>query len=153
MAKKAAWKAKHTAVLQEGDLDAPRARIRRLTEEYEPSRYLNVADLADNLYEYYMEVQPYMDGWVNVDQNRFAEKIPHIFTAADIDYLLRLDFGKGLIIGAVMALCAAEDSVQEQIDERMSELDMDAEELTDEELEGFVIEGITGGFGSNDHED
>jgi hypothetical protein len=138
MAKKARYKVPKYA----GNPDSEaKALIRRITEEFEPNKYLNLAELADDLYEYYMELQPALDAWAQIDQNRFRDKIPQIFTGEDIDYLLRFDTGKGVVIGAVMALCAAEDSIQDQIDARGDD------ELSEADLELMVIDGVGGGFG------
>lgn len=127
-----------------------RAVMRRLVNNFELKQNLNLADIADDLYNYYIEAVPHMDGWQVIDQNRFTEKIAQIFTTEDIDFLMFMHVGKGIIIGSVMALCAVEDSIQGQLDDRFSEDD----EPTEEELEELVGMNVFGaGFGGNDGTD
>lgn len=144
MAKKARFKGSKV----DRNKDNPhRAVMRRLVNTFELKQNLNLADIAEDLYNYYIEAVPHMDGWTVIDQNRFTEKIAQIFTTEDIDFLMFLHVGKGIIIGAVIALCAVEDSIQGQLDERFGEDD----EPTEEELEELVGMNVFGaGYGGND---
>lgn len=126
-----------------------RAVMRRLVNTFELKQNLNLADIAEDLYNYYIEAVPHMDGWQVIDQNRFTEKIAQIFTTEDIDFLMFMHVGKGIIIGAVMALCAVEDSIQGQLDERFGEDDEPTEEEL-EELVGLNVFGAGWGAEGND---
>lgn len=113
--------------------------LRRLIEP--DGKSMNLMDIAQDLSEEYDMIQPGLDDWAAINVPRMAETLERMFSLRDISYLLHMHGGKHLMIGAVVAIAAIEDSIQRQIDE----LD-DADELTDEELEELISDGV-GGFG------
>lgn len=120
--------------------------MRRLRSNEAMRRGINLAEIAYDLAEEYEVLQPTLDSWEKIDGLRMAEKLEQIFTVADLGYLSRSHLGKGVLLGAIMALCAVEDSIQGQLDERFPE--DDDEEPTDDELEMIVGLGVLGfGYG------
>lgn len=120
--------------------------MRRLRGNDGMRRGVNLADIAYDLAEEYEVLQPTLDRWDKIDGLRMAEKLEQVFTIADLNYLSRSHLGKGVLLGAIMALCAIEDSIQGQLDERFPE--DDDEEPSDDELEMIVGMGVLGfGYG------
>lgn len=113
--------------------------LRRLIEP--DGKTLNLMDIAQDLTDEHDMIQPGLDDWAELTVPRMAETLERMFSLKDISYLLHIHGGKHLIIGAIMAICAIEDSIQGQLDE----VDED-DELSDEELEELIADGV-GGFG------
>ena len=106
---------------------------------------INLGDLSMDLLELHQEMQPAMDEWGTLTQARISETILRMFSVGDIGFLLHLHGGKGVLLGAVMAMCAVEDTIQPEIDV------LDQDTVSEEELEELVSEGVLG-FGRDENE-
>lgn len=125
--------------------------MRRLRGNEGVRKGVNLADIAYDLADEYEILQPTLDRWDQIDGIRMADKLEQLFTIADLNYLSRSHLGKGVLLGAIMAMCAIEDSIQEQMDDRFPD---EEEEPTDEELEEIIRSGVLDfGFGEGGDDD
>lgn len=121
--------------------------MRRLRNNDGMRKGVNLMDIASELAEEYEVIQPTLDSWEPISPERMAEKLEQIFTVADLGYLSFSHSGKGIMIGAVIAMCAIEDSIQDQMEARFPGGDID-DDPTDDELEEVVANGVFNfGFG------
>lgn len=110
---------------------------RIVSGEQDSIRELNLHDIADDLLGIYEEIQPALDDWGRLTVERVGETLLRMFSAQDIGFLLHMHNGKGIMLGAVIAMCAVEDAIQPSIDEADDDLDEDS-------LSEIVADGVLG---------